>query len=365
MREGKALVVELASSLASGGVERVVAELARGLDRRRFETAVVLFDGLGPLAQDLESAGVPMRLLPRRPGLDGRYPLRLARELRSLGAACLHAHNSTALFYGAIAARLAGVPCVYTEHDRSHPDRLRVRLLHRALSPLLSRAVAVSGALRGALLRHEGFAESRLRVVPNGVPSCDRIPRAQARAALGIENGERSLLWAGHFTEVKDPANLLLAFARARVGEARLYLAGEGPLRGEAEGIARREGIADRVVFLGVRRDLRDLYTAFDLFVLSSRSEGLPLSILEAMSAAVPVVATDVGACSEVVEGSGCGRTVPPGDPAALGAAIRATLEDPSEAAAMGERGRLAHRARYSLEAMLRGYEAVFEEALA
>ncbi|HET6203788.1 MAG TPA: glycosyltransferase [Planctomycetota bacterium] len=364
MKEGPKLVVEFASSLAAGGVERVVAELARGLDRARFATAVVLFDGLGPLAEELEAAGVPVRLLPRRPGLDGRYPLRLARELRALGARCLHAHNATALFYGALASRLAGLPCVYTEHDRSHPDRLRVRLLHRALAPLLARAVAVSGRLRGALLRHEGFAADRTRVVPNGVPPCDRRPRGEARAALGIGEGERALLWAGHFTAVKDPANLLLAFARIGVPAARLFLAGEGPLRPEAEALARREGIEERTVFLGLRRDLRDLYPAFDLFVLSSRSEGLPLAILEAMSAALPVVATDVGACAEVVEGSACGRTVPAGDPAALAGAIRAVLEDAAGAASMGERGRAAHRARYSLEAMIRGYEQVLEEAL-
>jgi glycosyltransferase involved in cell wall biosynthesis len=159
---------------------------------------------------------------------------------------------------------------------------------------------------------------------------------------------------------------LLDAFAsvaRARP-QARLWIAGDGPRRAMLE--ARRDalGLGDRVRFLGTRPDVPDLLAAADVVVLSSVREGLPVTLLEAMRAERPVVATAVGGCSELVVDGETGRLVPPEDPAALGAAVAPLLADRGLAGAMGAAGRRRWSERYTAEAMVRGTEAVYREVL-
>ncbi|HZL98972.1 MAG TPA: glycosyltransferase, partial [Planctomycetota bacterium] len=315
--------------LRVGGLQSLAVRLALELDRREWRPSVYTFDGEGPLAAALDGAGVSRRLLARRPGVDWAHAGRLARSFRDDGIGLVHCHNITALFHGARAAARAGrLPVLYTEHDRDLPAPWRQRLLHRWLARRVAVAVAVSARLALELQRTEGFAA---RELVNGVPDPLRVcarPREAARAELGWPPGP-ALLAVGSLSPVKNHALLLAALPalRARVPAARLYVAGDGELRAAlaASAAALPPGA---VTWLGERDDVPRLLAACDLFVLSSRSEGLPLSLIEAHGAGRASLATDVGGVGEVLVDGETGRLVPAGDAAALAAAAAELLLD-------------------------------------
>jgi len=364
-------VIQLLPSLEIGGMEVLAATLASRLDRRRFDPSVCCFDGLGPLADELEAQGVGVMLLRRRPGIDLGYPLRLRRRLRSEGTDVLHAHNATAFFYGTIAARLSGAAAaVFTEHDRVHPDRVRIRWTHRILSRFATRSVAVSEFLARALRRGEGFPANRLVTIPNGIDEealAAGSDREGARRALGLAPDGPVIGVVAGLKPVKNHPVMLRAFRRVRdrIAGSRLLFVGDGPQRDELRELATELRISADVHFLGFRRDVGAVLAAVDVVALASSSEGLPLAVLEAMACARPVVATDVGAISEAVVPGETGRLVPPGDPEALADALVWVLEDPARARELGRRGRERFRARFTLERMVRAYEEVYETVLA
>lgn len=348
-------------------MEVVAATLAGRLDPARFRSSVFCFDRLGALEGELRGRGVDVRLLGRRPGLDLGYPFRLASLLREVGADLLHAHNATAFFYGTLAARLSRIAAaMFTEHDRVHPDRLRIRWTHRVLSRFTSRTVAVSDLLARLLRRGEGFPADRLLTIHNGIdpaafPSLDR---AEAARSLGLPDRSPTLAVIAGLKPVKNHPLILRAFARVcdRVPSGRLLLAGDGPERAPLERLVGELGLEGRVHFLGFRRDVGSVLAASDAAVLSSRSEGFPLAILEAMAAGRPVVATRVGAIPEAVVDGETGILIEPDDEAGLTTALTSLLEDPARARAMGERGRRRFLERFTLERMVGAYEDLYVE---
>ena len=348
--------------LGVGGLQVMAVKLALALDRAEWRPAFYTFDAEGPLAAELSAAGVPHRHLPRRPGVDAAHARLLAEAFAQDGIGLVHCHNITALFHGARAARRAAdLPVLYTEHDREMPAPLRQRLLHRWLARQVGAAVAVNERLQRALVRWEGFPPARTGTLVNGVPD-PLFPggRDAARAALGWD-GAPVVLAVGSLTPVKNHANLVAAFERvaAQRPDARLLLAGAGPLRGALE----RQAAAlppGRVTLLGERRDVPALLAACDVFALSSDSEGLSLSLLEAHGAGRASVATDVGGNGEVLVHGETGLLVPPGDSGALAGALLALLSDAPRRAAMEAAARQRFLERFTFDAMVAGYVALY-----
>jgi glycosyltransferase involved in cell wall biosynthesis len=211
---------------------------------------------------------------------------------------------------------------------------------------------------------------SRLEVIPNTV-DLDRFRRsAEARAAIREQLGiGDDFVWlaVGRFQPAKDYPTMIAAFARlARNSTSRLILVGQGPLRGEVESLLRAEGLEDRVRFLGVRRDVSELMSGADGYVLSSAWEGMPVVLLEAAAVGLPVVATRVGGVAEVVEDGVSGSLVPPGDPAALALAMGKIEALTTEArGAMGACGRALVEERYSTAIVMQKWERLYSGLLA
>jgi len=355
-------VVQLIQGLAVGGLERVVVDLCRGLDRDRFAPVVCCYDALGPMTEPLSAADVPTVLEPRRPGKDWRYPARLARCLRRLGADVLHAHNQTAFFYGVLAAKLAGVGrIVYTEHDRSFPSPFAVRAGDRALALLTHNLFAVSDAIRRQLADTEGISRDRIAVAYNGVDGARFDPGADpvaARTALDLPEAPTVGI-VGRLSPEKNHA--LLFRALVRVPEARLVVVGGGPMEQEVRAAAEQAGVIGRVTFTGPRDDVPRLLAAMDVLVLCSTTEGFPLAPIEGLAAGRPVIITDVGGCREILAGADVGRLIPSGDEEALAAEIRALLNDDALRRRMGAAARAHFEARFSLERMVAVYQAAYE----
>ncbi len=352
--------------LRVGGLQAMAVRLALALDRAEWAPRFYAFDGEGPLAAELDVAGVPHACLQRAPGVDWPLAARLAARLSADGAALVHCHNVTALFHGARAARRAGrLPVLYTEHDRDLPAPWRQRLLHRWLARRVTRTVAVSRRLADALVRWEGFPRARTAPLLNGAgdprAACAES-RAQARAALGWDDAP-VVLAVGSLTDVKNHSGLLAGWpaVRARAPGARVVLAGDGPLRAglQAAADALPRGAA---VLLGERHDVPRLLAAADVFVLPSRSEGLSLSLIEAHGAGRPSVACAVGGNGEVLLDGETGRLVPAGDGAALAEALAGLLADPALRARQGAAARARYVSAFTHAAMVARYVGLYRE---
>lgn len=360
-------VVFLVADLGLGGIQSMVDALVRGLDRERFAPAVVCFDSIGVLGDALARSGIPVVHEPRRPGLDKTLPGRLASRFRELGADVVHAHNRTALFYGVLAkGKVDGLRMLYTEHDRSFPEKLRVRLLHAVLARRVDHTVAVCTAVRDAIVATERFPPSRTSVIMNGVSPPAAEPSApDARSDVLAEfpqaRDRAVLLAVGHLTPVKDHATLLEACARLEPQRRPfLIVAGDGPLRAELERKRDDLGLASDVVFPGYRRDVDGLLRACDLLAMSSISEGLSIALVEAIARGVPVVATKVGGNGDVIEDGVNGLLVAASDPSAMAAAIGRMVEDAGLRARYGAAGRARYLRAFGLDAMIEAYQRLY-----
>jgi glycosyltransferase involved in cell wall biosynthesis len=351
-----------------GGAETLLVNLVRRLDRSRFSPEIVCLKDLGPLGEEL-SAELPVqaRLLSHK--FDLRVLPRLWRLMRRPRAdAVITVGAGDKMFWGRVAAKLAGVPVVASAlHSTGWPDG--IGRLNRLLTPWTDAFIGVADAHARHLLENEGFPAEKVHAIYNGV-DCERfVPRdaSAVRASLGIV-AEAPVV--GILAALRREKNheLFLAGAKQileKLPAARFLVIGDGPRRSELEATARELGIASAVYFLGSRSDVPELLAACDLIALTSHNEAAPVSILEALSAGVTVVASNVGSVKETVVDGETGRLFPAGDVASFSQASIELLSNSSLRRRLGAEGRRRVIARWSLNAMVRGYEQLIERIYA
>ncbi len=343
----------------AGGAQVHVRDLVVGL-RDRVDVSVAVGED-GFLVDALRETGVELDILPDlqreiSPGPDARAVRALRGVIRRRRPELVHTHSTKAGLLGRIAARSLGVPAIHTAHAWSFSDGLswtRKAMaipLEAVVGRVTDRFIVVSEADREIALRYGVARDHQVEVVHNGVVD------APHRADPG-RGGVPVLTMVARLAAPKDPLLLLEALA-AVDAPFQLRLVGDGPDRAAVEGAVARLGLGDRVTLLGRRLDVPELLADSDVFTLISRQEGFPLSILEAMRAGLPVVASDVGGIREAVRDE-TGLLVPRGDKAALTQALSALLGDRGLRARLGAAGRTAYEARFSVERMLdRTFEA-------
>jgi glycosyltransferase involved in cell wall biosynthesis len=364
------VVCQVLHSLSVGGAEVLAARLARRL-RDRFRFLFVCLDERGTLGQELDAEGFPVHVLGRRPGLDWRCTHRLAGLLRRERVDVIHAHQYTPFFYCLTARLLCRRPALlFTEHGRHFPDypRRKRMLANRLLLRQRDRVAAVGEAVRQALIANEGLPPGRVEVVYNGVnlaPFAAAAPdRVAVRREMGVGPDDLVVLQVARLDYLKDHATAVrtLAHLVRQRPDARLVLVGEGPELDKIREQARQAGLTDHLRLLGLRNDVARLLSAADVFLLTSISEGIPLTLIEAMAAGLPVVATQVGGVGEVVEGGVTGLLAPSGDDAALAGHVLRLAGDRGLAGQMGERGRLRARDLFDEDRMHAMYCRHYEE---
>ena len=365
------------------GAEVLAAALAREL-RGRYTFIFFCLDEIGPLGRQLAAEGFTVVDLQRRPGLDLAVARRMRRLVREHGVRLLHAHQYTPFFYAAASRGIGGLVTgeprlLFTEHGRHYPDvrkRRRVWANKLLLRPR-DRVTAVGRFVKQALATNEGIDPPRIEVVYNGIDEAafdvgrDAALRGQVRGELGIDGATPVLLHVARFHPVKDHATGLRGFAlavrRMRDGNAAaplLLLVGDGEKMGEAEALAGELGVADRVRFLGVRTDVPRLMAAADAFMLSSLSEGVSVTLLEAMAARLPIAATDVGGNEEVVADGVAGLLSPRGDHEALGRHLSRLLSDAELRYRLGDAGRQRVLETFTQQQMHTRYASIYEAML-
>ncbi|MGK3968363.1 glycosyltransferase family 4 protein [Sorangium sp. So ce118] len=370
-------VAHVVLSLNVGGLERVVLRLLERTSRERFAPVVCALQEPGALAEELARLGVPLVVLSRKPGLDPGLPVRLAAWLRREGIRLVHTHNPGPHLYGALAAGLAraasfaggggGPRVIHTKHGRNYPKQKRKVLVNRLAAALTDRVVAVSDDARAVALEVERVDPARVVTILNGVdPEVFRPGDARAaRARLGLPASGYHVGCVARLSPEKDHATLLAAFARLREvrPDAHLTIVGDGPVRPALEQQAARLGLGGAVLFTGTRGDVAELLPAFDVFALASLTEGISLTLIEAASAGLPIVATRVGGNPEIVQEGETGLLVSPGSPEPLAAALEA-IAVRDDRAEVGMRGRARVIERFGIDQMIRAYEDLYDEVL-
>jgi glycosyltransferase involved in cell wall biosynthesis len=363
-------ILHLCDSLSVGGAERLILGLAGQIDRARFALQVCSLGSLrGNLLQpELERTGVPVALVGSRRFYDPAALAAVARLVRAQGVELIHTHLTYADVVGRLVGRLAGVPVVSTLHNEP-TDYNRQRRDRRLLQRLTARRaaahlIAVSPRLRELFVAEWGLPPGRVTAIMNAVP-LERYLAVPERPAPAP--GEPlTITTIGRLSPQKDHATLLAA-ARPllqRRPELRLQLVGQGrleaPLRAQAEAL----GIAGQVIFAGVRHDIPAVLAASDIFVLASRWEGVPITAAEAMAAGRAVLLTDVGGCRDLLAHEREGLLVPPGDAAALGAALARLADDAGLRQRLGAAARERARRELDMATFVARHEALYERVL-
>lgn len=353
---------------AVGGASIHVRDLARAMCERG-QHPVVLVGGDGPVTEQLAAAGVPFRSLKYlqrsiHPVQDVRALAELTAVLRDLKPDLVSTHTAKAGWIGRAACARLGLPVLYTPHGWTIGHRISpaagavFTLAERVAARWTSAIVCVCEYEKRLALEKRIAAEEKLFVVYNGMPD---IPR-ELRADPGLHPVR--ICSVARFEAPKDHATLLAALGSLRHRDWRLDLAGDGPLEPAMRKLAVSLGITDRVHFLGYLRDPAPLLANAQLFALSSRSEAFPRSVLEAMRAGVPVIASDVGGVGEAVKNGVTGLLVPPANAGALAAALDDMIGNASRRQLLGASARQVFVERFRLERMIEQTSAAYVTVL-
>ncbi len=357
-----------------GGTELNAVRTAERIDHDRFDVTVASLVDKGPLLERYANAGIPVARFPITSLYDRtvlREGMRLYRFLLAQRIEIVHCHDMYSNVFVAPWARLARVPLIIASRRWIHPvsDR-RLELANRIAYRLVHRVLGNSRAVAQLLRDGDGVAERRILRVPNFVEErAFESPHACARSSfrndLGIPTKAEVVGCIARLVDVKDHGTLLRAVALLATRRPTLHvvLIGDGPCRSGLERLAGDLGISARTHFAGARPNLPNLHHFFDVSALTSLSEGFPNSLVEAMAAGRPVVATNVGGNSDAVRGS-TGVLVPPSDPDAFSDALEMVLANGDLQRRMGAAALRIARSEYHVDSVIPGLEAIYVRLL-
>jgi glycosyltransferase involved in cell wall biosynthesis len=354
-------------SLCAEGTPVLTLDLCRCWKSMGIEATVATLSSTpADLAPEFARANIPVHGMALPETGRRRYPLMVAsayRACRERGVDALLSMPFGWHAFLAIGARLAGVRSVAAHVGNcppgdDHPAFSKFRWLVQAGRPSTTRLICCSSYVRQGVVERFGVAEAETEVVYNGV----RVDAIRDGAAASRERRPAGPLIVGmvaRFEVHKDQPTLIRAAKILRESGlgVEVWLIGDGSRRGEYERLIAELGVEGAVKLLGVRRDIPELLGQLDVFAFSAKpDEGQGVALVEAMAAGVPVVATDVGACREVLDGGDLGRLVPPNEPARLAEAIAAVLANREQAAGVAARARSKAQATFTIDAMARAY---------
>jgi glycosyltransferase involved in cell wall biosynthesis len=360
-------------SLDVGGLERVVLALVREGRRRGQRVSVVCVEKPGALADEARAAGAEVVSLDKPPGRRAEYVGKAAGLLDRLKPGVIHTHQIGAAWYLGPGAAARKVPVLHTEHGNQFAraggwgQRLKSRLFYRRTAKWIGRFCCVSAEIAAAVARWGTVPRRLVEVVPNGIDTrvAGGLPSpAEAKSSIGLPTGAVVIGTIGRLNEVKRQDRLLRAAAelRARFPALRLLIVGDGPERAALERLSNDLGLAAVTTYAGFQPRPELCLRAMDVFALTSRSEGFPVSILEAWAVGVPVVSTAVGGIPDLVTDGETGVLVLQEDAAGLVAALARPLADREFHAKLVRAAAETVRRKYSLTSVAAEYERMYRQ---
>jgi len=360
-------VMQVTHDLNYGGLQQVIVNICKSIDRERFDVSILCLKKLGAYVPEVEGLGVKVHLIPqKKTGVDYFSFLKAAEVFRREKVDIIHTHNTHPLVDGSLASLLAGVKTViHTDHARDFPDKWRYMFAEWCMSHLVYRMVGVSDHTVANLRKYERIPRKKLVVIPNGIDGEKfqvTLDRDMKRKELGIPHDGPVIGLGVRIAEQKGITYLLQAMPAIlkKFPDLSLVIAGDGHLVGALKQEAQGLGIDGHVFFIGPRLDMPELLKLFDLYVLPSLWEGLPMVLLEAMAAGCPIVATDVGGNAQAVTSGFNGTLVEPRNPQKLADAVLDLLERPDMRAKYIQNASRVFSEKFSADIMTRRYEELY-----
>ncbi len=364
----KLKVIHLVEDMKIGGAERVIADVAEGLDRNRYDVRVWCITRGGDTADELTEKGIAVKILGISSYHNPLKILKLKRLLREAAPDIVHTHGYFASVIGRLSAQKAGVPVILTHVHSTYWDyKKRHVLMERKLSRFTHKIICCSKAVENFVRDFEKIGNEKTAVIYNGVEEerfCQRENTLSIRAEFGIDENAPIIGTVSSLTPPKGHEYLVQAasLVKEEFPSAKFLIVGDGPLRTKLEDLAKNLNIHPDILFTGTRKDVPKILSVMDVFVLpSSFREGLGIAIIEAMAAEKPVVATDIGGIPEAVQQGKTGFLVPPGDPGALAQAVIELLRNPEKAREMGKKGHIRFKEKFTRKHMLSEIDALYQ----
>lgn len=317
----KKRLLQITHDLELGGLQQVIVNLCRCIDRDKYDIRVLCLREKGLYTHQLEEINVPVDLLPQTTDTDYFSFIKVARYLKEKKIDIIHTHNTQPLVDGVMGSLFSGRKhhIVHTDHARNFPDKTRYMIAEHLMSYFVYKFVGVSEHTSENLAKYEKISKAKIVTIENGIYGKlyqNSIDVTEKRLKLGIDRSGFVIGTAGRFSEQKGLKYLLKAMPNIlkTIPDAYLILAGDGELAPELKKLTVDLGIENRVNFIGTRQDMPDILKVLDIFVLPSIWEGLPMIILEAMAASLPILATDVGGVSRAIKHNRTGLLIPSKD---------------------------------------------------
>ena len=364
-------IAHITLSMGVGGAEMLLLNLLRNIDSDQYVNTVVCLDEGGDLLQRVHDLNIPIIVFNRRAGIDWKLVFKLARFFRANKFDIVHSHNQGAHFYTALAAKLAGVSAIMTtEHSRHRIEESRKRRIEkRVLAMLTNKWVTVNQELADLSIKNEFLNPDKVTVISNGIDyelfSARSLMVGGLKESLMIPKNAKLIIMIARLHPVKNHGLLLDAYSclREKYPNLHVLLVGDGESRDNLEKHVHRIKAVDNVHFLGHRENIRNLLWISDIFVICSKSEGLPLSLLEACAAGVPVVITKQSNRAGFVENGKLG-TVCEGTANGLVSGIGSALEDSVNTNEMAKRAQLVVAEHHSLSLMVDRYDSLYKNLI-
>lgn len=362
----KIKILHLVLSLNVGGAEKVVTSLVEK-DREKFDQSVCCLDTVGVLGKQIANKGVRVITVPRRPGKDWRLIFKLVNLFRKERFDIIHTHGESPWFYGALACFFTAInrpKCIVTVHGYGGGDRTMLTdyRLWRYLAIITNKIVLVAEYLEKELLSN-GFSQSKLITIMNGVNFCKNI--TEIKYDNNLNNNQSNEFIVGivaRLSKIKNHTILIEAMSvlKEKGLNIKLIIVGSGPEMLNIKGKVASLELDEDVTFEGEKIDPSPFYEKFNVFVLPSLSEGIPMTILEAMSLGVPVIASDVGGNAEIIKHGTNGLLFASGDVDGLVKCLMRIVDSPDEKDSMRKNALAFVRENFSYEKMFKRYSELY-----
>ncbi len=362
-------VCQVVTDFLSGGLERIVVSLINNLDRKKYKPYFICLDQKGTLFDQIELDGVEYEIYSRKAGIDWRLILEVRKFLKENEIDIVHGHNLYPLVYGGYAARLLPnrPKMVYTEQNQIYSASKRDWWGFKLYIKNADIILPVSDDLKKYLIETM-HVKGDMRVLYNGIDGHRYVKTdsSELRDEYNIKPDELVIGTAVVISPQKAIHIMIDAFLKVskQFEKVKLVIAGGGPLREKMIAYASKLGLSERIVFPGYQSDVPKLLSLYDVFLLSSVHEGHPLCLLEALSAGIPVVTTDVGGCAEIVIDKENGFVVDSEDSESFASRILTILNDSELRQKMSENGKKRFWDKFSLEKMVSDHEKIYSEVM-
>ena len=367
-------LLQVVLSLTLGGTEKMVYDIVRHVDKSRIQPVICCLDEPGVLGDKLHKEGYPVYALNRKPGFNWEIAGQILRLVDKESIDIVNAQQYTPFVYAALARLHRMITgggrfprIVFTEHGINYPYKRKIKryLLNPALFMLADEITTISKFTKSILVKYENYPASRMKVIYNGIAIdhfSKNIDVARKKESIGLQNDSKVIGIVARLDPVKNHPMLLSAFRAvlSLIHNAYLVVVGDGPENARLHSLAEEFNISKNTVFLGARTDISELIKTFDVFALPSLSEGMSITLIEAMAAGVPVVASSVGGNPEVVQDGLTGYLVPCTSEQELTLRLIECLENGELRTRMGTAAHERARNFFTIEKMVDAYTTLY-----